>query len=97
MYFRFNYVTVFACIFVTIIVSVNGMDVFSLTDISVTVIVNGKNTALKASRGCILIVMGEFRQLVILNTTNTIALYQLYTYSRQPLCQYFFSQLITLK
>ena len=44
MYFRFNYVTVFACIFVTIIVSVNGMDVFPLTDISVTVIVNGKNT-----------------------------------------------------
>jgi hypothetical protein len=44
MYFRFNYVTVFACIFVTIIVSVNEMDVFPLTDISVTVIVNGKNT-----------------------------------------------------
>ena len=44
MYFRFNYVTVFACIFVTIIVSVNGMDVIPLTDISVTVIVNGKNT-----------------------------------------------------
>ena len=43
MYFRFNYVTVFACIFVTIIV--NGMDVFPLTDISVTVIVNRKNTA----------------------------------------------------
>ena len=43
MYFRFNYVTVFPCIFVTIIVSVNGMDVFPLTDISVTVIVNGKN------------------------------------------------------
>jgi hypothetical protein len=43
MYFRFNYVTVFACIFVTIIVSVNEMDVFPLTDISV--IVNGKNTA----------------------------------------------------
>ena len=44
MYFRFNHVTVFACIFVTIIVSVNGMDVFPLTDISVTLIVNGKNT-----------------------------------------------------
>jgi hypothetical protein len=44
MYFRFNYVTVFACIFVTIIVSVNETDVFPLTDISVTVIVNGKNT-----------------------------------------------------
>ena len=44
MYFRFNYDTVFACIFVTIIVSVNGMDVFPLTDISVTVIANGKNT-----------------------------------------------------
>ena len=42
--FRFNYVTVFACITVTIIVSVDGMDVFPLTDISVTVIVNGKNT-----------------------------------------------------
>jgi hypothetical protein len=44
MYFRFNYVTVFACIFITIIVSVNEMDVFPLTDISVTVIVNGKTT-----------------------------------------------------
>jgi len=44
MYFRFNYVTVFACISVTIIVSVNGVDVFPLTGISVTVIVNGKNT-----------------------------------------------------
>ena len=43
VYFRFNYVTVFACISVTI--SVNRMDVFVLTDISVTVIVNGKNTA----------------------------------------------------
>jgi len=44
MYFRFNYVAVFACISVTIIVSVNGVDVFPLTGISVTVIVNGKNT-----------------------------------------------------
>ena len=44
MYFRFNYVTVFACISVTIIVSVNGVDVFPLMGISVTVIVNGKNT-----------------------------------------------------
>ena len=43
MYFRFNYVTVFGCISVTIIVSVNGIDVFPLTDISVTV--NGNNTA----------------------------------------------------
>jgi len=43
IYFRFNYVTVFACISVTIIVSVNGMDVFPLTDIFVTVIINGKN------------------------------------------------------
>ena len=45
MYFRFNYVTVFACISVTIIVSVNGVDVFPLTGISVTVIVNGKTLA----------------------------------------------------
>jgi hypothetical protein len=49
MYFRFNYVTVFACIFVTIIVSVNEMDVFPLTDISVAVIVNGKNTEWNSS------------------------------------------------
>jgi len=33
MYFYFNYVTVFACISVTIFVSVNRMHVFSLTDI----------------------------------------------------------------
>ena len=48
IYFRFNYITVFACVFVIIIVSVNGMDLFPLTDISVTVIVNGKNTGIKA-------------------------------------------------
>jgi len=34
----------FTYISVTIIISVNGMHVFPLTDISVTVIVNGKNT-----------------------------------------------------
>jgi hypothetical protein len=51
MYFRFNYVTVFSCIFVTIIVSVNEMDVFPLTDISVTVIVNGKNTGPSVQTG----------------------------------------------
>ena len=44
MYFRFNSVTVFACISVTIIVSVHGVDVFPLTGISVTVNVNGKHT-----------------------------------------------------
>ena len=49
MYFRFNYVTVFACISVTIIVSVNGVDVFPLTGISVTVIVNGKNTGVSVA------------------------------------------------
>jgi len=42
--FRLNQVSVFACISVT--VSVNGTDVFPLTDISVAVIVNGKNTGL---------------------------------------------------
>jgi hypothetical protein len=42
MYFPFNYVNIFACISVTVIVSVNKMDAFPLTGISV--IVNGKNT-----------------------------------------------------
>jgi hypothetical protein len=44
VYFRFNYVTVFGCISVTIIVTVNEINVFPLTGISVTVIVNGNNT-----------------------------------------------------
>jgi len=34
----------FACISVSLIVNVNGMDVFPLTDIFVNVIVNEKNT-----------------------------------------------------
>jgi hypothetical protein len=46
LYFRFNYVTVFSGISVTITVSVNVFDLFPLMDISVTV--NGKNTAHRA-------------------------------------------------
>jgi len=44
MYFRFNYVTIYECFSVTIIISVNGVDVFPLAGISITVIVNRKNT-----------------------------------------------------
>jgi len=41
---RFSVFPVIQNVSVTIIVSVNGVDVFPLTGISVTVIVNGKNT-----------------------------------------------------
>jgi len=60
MYFRFNYVTIFACISVTIIVSVNGVDVFQLTGISVTVIVNGKNTVPRGFGGGLVLMGAAF-------------------------------------
>ena len=43
-YFRFRFITVLACISVSITVIVNGFDLFQLTDISVSV--NWNNTAL---------------------------------------------------
>ena len=46
MYFNSVSITVLACISVSITVIVNGFDLFQLTDISVSVSVNGYNAEL---------------------------------------------------
>ena len=49
-YFRFRFIIVFSCIFVSVFVFVNEFNVFSLTTIFVFVFVNEINTAFKTRR-----------------------------------------------
>jgi len=70
--FPFKYVTIFAFISITIIVRVNGMDVFPLTDISVTIIVNGKNTAVYDSSVNLLLISNNVYRIRIHNKATII-------------------------
>jgi len=76
MYFRLNYITVFAFNSCTIIVTINGIDLFPfpLTDIPVTVIDNGKHTAVSFSNPvCFRMYGGNFRSMDLSDRSNKIA------------------------